>query len=56
MIAKARDKCDEMVRRAEEESQSWWAATSKKMDAFYEERVGLREMLVEQYSSAAEQE
>jgi hypothetical protein len=45
-----------MVRRAKEESQSWWAETSKKMDAFYKERVGLREMLAEQYSSADEQE
>ena len=56
MIAKAQEECDEMVRRAKEESQSWWAETSKKMDAFYKERVGLREMLAEQYSSAAEQE
>lgn len=51
MIAKAQAECDEMVRRAKEESQSWWAETSKRMDAFYKERVGLREMLAEQYST-----
>ena len=56
MIAKAQEECDEIDGRAKEESQSWWAETSKKMDAFYKERVGLREMLAEQYSSAAEQE
>lgn len=54
MIAKAQAECDEMVRRAKEESQSWWAETSKKMDAFYKERVGLREMLAEQYNTSAQ--
>ena len=52
MIAEAQTNCDEMVRSAKEESQSWWAETSRKMDAFYRERVGLREMLAEQYKTS----
>lgn len=49
MLRKTREECDEMVARAERESRSWWAETSRKMDAFYRERPGLREMLAEQY-------
>lgn len=50
LLAQTRAECEEMVAKAKRDSQRWWAETSKKMDAFYKERKGLREMLAEQYA------
>lgn len=50
LLARTREECDEMVEKAKRDSQRWWAETSKKMDAFYRERTGLREMLAEEYA------
>ena len=49
LLEKTRAECDEMVEKARQESRSWWEQTSRKLDAFYKERPGLREMLAERY-------
>ena len=37
--------CDEMISRARMESQKYWEDVSDKLEAFYAEHVGLRELL-----------
>ncbi|MDD6442009.1 MAG: hypothetical protein PUG71_07900 [bacterium] len=37
--------CDEMVKRAKAESKAYWDAVSEKLELFYEEHNGLRDML-----------
>ena len=56
LLAETQAKCDEMIFQAKEESQRWWSETSQKMDAFYKERTGLRELLAEQLSQKAQDE
>ncbi len=50
LLAQTRGECDAMLEAAKAESQQWWAETAKKLDAFYQERTGLREMLADEYT------
>lgn len=45
MEAQARRQHDEMIAAAKIESQAYWDEVSKRLDAFYKEHVGLRELL-----------
>lgn len=38
-------KCDEMVRKAKDDSQRYWDDVSRKLEAFYKEHAGLRDLL-----------
>lgn len=40
-----RNRCDEMVRQAKEESQKCWEELSARLDAYYAQHTGLRELL-----------
>lgn len=53
LLAETQSQCDEMVRKAKEESQRWWETTSKRLEAFYAERPGLRESLSDKYKRTA---
>lgn len=50
MIVQAQLRCDEMVAQAKKDSQRWWNETSKRLDDFYRERAGLRELLAAEYA------
>lgn len=45
MEAQTRQKCEEMLRAAKVESQSYWAEVSGKLDAYYAQHAGLKELL-----------
>lgn len=45
MESEAKIRCAEMTAKAKAESQSYWDEVSQKLDAFYEQHMGLREML-----------
>lgn len=49
LLAETQAQCDEMVRKAKEESLSWWDSVSKRLETFYAERPGLRESLTDHY-------
>ena len=44
-LAATEKQCDEMVARAKAESQAYWEEVSVKLEAFYREHAGLRELL-----------
>ena len=48
LLEKTRRECDEMEEKAKRDSRKWWEETSRKLDAFYRERKGLREMLADE--------
>lgn len=50
LLEQTRARCAEMVEQAQEESRHWWEETARKMDAFYAERLGLRELLADSLS------
>ena len=39
------EKCDEMLAKAKAESQAYWDEVSQRLEAFYNEHHGLRELL-----------
>lgn len=41
----ARQRCDEMLLKAEADAQQYWIDVSEKLEVFYEQHVGLRELL-----------
>jgi hypothetical protein len=45
MEAQAKRQHDEMIAAAKMESQAYWDEVSSRLDAFYKEHVGLRELL-----------
>lgn len=45
MEAQTKRKCDEMIATAQIESQAYWDDLSARLDAFYKEHQGLRELL-----------
>ena len=45
LIAETTEKCDEMLAKAKEESQAYWDEVSQRLEAFYNEHHGLRELL-----------
>lgn len=51
MIVRAQIQCDEMVAQAKRDSQRWWSETSKRLDDFYREHTGLRELLAAEYAN-----
>lgn len=44
-LAATRTECDEMLARAARESKTYWDEVSKKLDAFYKEHAGLKQLL-----------
>lgn len=40
-----KEKCDKMVLSAKEETETYWELLSKKMDNFYKEHIGLKELI-----------
>ena len=45
LIAETTEKCDEMLAKAKAESQAYWDEVSQRLEAFYNEHHGLRELL-----------
>ena len=45
LLAETTEKCDEMLAKAKEESQAYWDEVSQRLEAFYNEHHGLRELL-----------
>ena len=45
LLAETEKKCAEMVAKAEAESRTYWNEVSRRLDAYYEEHAGLRELL-----------
>lgn len=45
METQAKRKCDELIATAQAESQAYWDDVSARLDAFYKEHQGLRELL-----------
>lgn len=45
LIAETTEKCDEMLVKAKAESQAYWDEVSQRLEAFYNEHHGLRELL-----------
>lgn len=45
MIAEAEAKCADMVAKAEAETREFWDTVSKRLEDFYNEHAGLRELL-----------
>ena len=50
MDAQTRQKCEQMLRAAKLESQSYWAEVSSKLDAYYAPHAGLKELLTRAFS------
>jgi hypothetical protein len=45
MERQTRQQCDEMVAQAEQASKAYWDEVSQKLDAFYKEHAGLKQLL-----------
>ena len=45
LLAETTEKCDEMLAKAKAESQAYWDEVSQRLEAFYNEHHGLRELL-----------
>lgn len=44
-LAQTQQQCEEMVAKAKAESQAYWDEVSTKLEAFYRQHIGLRELL-----------
>lgn len=56
MEAETKAKCDAMVQKAERESKAYWDDVSKRLEKFYDEHIGLRELLATVYSRKEQDE
>ena len=55
-ILETKEKCDAMVAKAEKESKVYWEDVSKRLEKFYNEHIGLRELLSTVYSKKEQEE
>lgn len=55
-ILETKEKCDAMVAKAEKESRIYWEDVSKRLEKFYNEHAGLRELLSTVYSRKEQEE
>lgn len=44
-LAATQKECDQMIARAAQDSKAYWDEVSRKLEAFYEEHAGLRQLL-----------
>lgn len=56
MESEAKLKCDAMVSKAEKESKAYWDDVSKRLEKFYNEHAGLRELLSTVYAKKEQDE
>lgn len=50
MEAETRRKCDQMLQDARWEAQAYWTEVSQKLDAYYAQHAGLKELLLRAFS------
>lgn len=55
-ILETKEKCDAMIAKAEKESKVYWEDVSKRLEKFYNEHIGLRELLSTVYSKKEQEE
>ena len=55
-ILETKEKCDAMIAKAEKESRVYWEDVSKRLEKFYSEHAGLRELLSTVYSKKEQEE
>ena len=55
-ILETKEKCDAMIAKAEKESKVYWEDVSKRLEKFYNEHIGLRELLSMVYSKKEQEE
>ena len=55
-ILETKEKCDALIAKAEKESKVYWEDVSKRLEKFYNEHIGLRELLSMVYSKKEQEE
>ncbi len=55
-ILETKEICDAMIAKAEKESKVYWEDVSKRLEKFYNEHIGLRELLSTVYSKKEQEE
>lgn len=55
-ILETKEKCDAMIAKAERESRTYWEDVSRRLEKFYNEHAGLRELLSTVYAKKEHEE